>query len=100
MVHLLRYIKENNTLVLKYYVDMNNAIVTDLLIQASIKTEKRLIDFLILVGNIVQTLEKAQEHTLYFIKVGQLTTIHMFQEKLLDQVQKVSTMQHSQQERL
>ena len=44
-VHILRYIRDNNTLGLKYYADMNDAPVTDLLIQASIKTENNLMDF-------------------------------------------------------
>ena len=44
-VHLLRYIKENNTLVLKYGANMNDAPVFDLLRQASIKTESHLVDF-------------------------------------------------------
>ena len=34
LVHLLRYIRDNNTLGLKYYSDLNDAPVTDLLIQA------------------------------------------------------------------
>ena len=38
-IHILRYIRDNNSLVLKYYSDMNCAPVTDLLRQASIKTE-------------------------------------------------------------
>ena len=45
LVHLLRYIRDNKTLGLKYYVDMNDAPVTDLLIQASIKTENQVMDF-------------------------------------------------------
>ena len=45
LVHLLRYIRDNNTLGLKYYADMNDAPVTDLLIQAIIKTENHLMDF-------------------------------------------------------
>ena len=45
LVHLLRYIRGNNTLVLKYYSDMNDAPVSDLLIQASIKTENQLMAF-------------------------------------------------------
>ena len=32
LVHLFRYIRENRTLGLKYYADMNYAPVTDLLI--------------------------------------------------------------------
>ena len=45
MVHLLRYIRDNNTLGLKYYANINDAAVSDLLIQSSIKTEKHLMDF-------------------------------------------------------
>ena len=45
LVHLLRYIRDNKTLGLKYYVDMNDAPLTDLLRQASIKTENHLMDF-------------------------------------------------------
>ena len=39
LVHLLGYIRENKTLVLKYYGDMNDALVYELLRQASIKTD-------------------------------------------------------------
>ena len=45
LVHILIYIRENNTLRLKYYADMNDAPVTDLLRQASIKTENHLMYF-------------------------------------------------------
>ena len=45
LVHLLRYISDNKTLDLKYYVDMNYAPVSDLLRQASIKSENKLMDF-------------------------------------------------------
>ena len=38
MVHLLRYIRYNNTLSLKYYAGINGAPSSDLLIQAIIKT--------------------------------------------------------------
>ena len=44
-VHLLGYISDNKTLGLKDYVDMNDAPVTYLLRQASIKTENHLMDF-------------------------------------------------------
>ena len=36
LIHLLRYIRDNKTLGLKYYADLNHAPVTDLLIQANI----------------------------------------------------------------
>ena len=45
LVHLLGYIGNNKTLSLKYYADMNDALVTDLLRQASIKTDNDLMDF-------------------------------------------------------
>ena len=45
LVHLLRYIRDNKPLGLKYYADLNDAPVTDLLRQASIKTKNHLIDF-------------------------------------------------------
>ena len=45
LIHLLRYIRDNKTLVLKYYADLNDAPVTDLLRQSNIKTENHLMDF-------------------------------------------------------
>ena len=45
LLHILRYIRDNNTLGLKFYADMNDAPVTDLLRQASIKTENHLMVF-------------------------------------------------------
>ena len=45
LIHLLRYIRDNKTLGMKYFADMNYAPVTDMLRQASIKTENHLMDF-------------------------------------------------------
>ena len=39
LIHLLRYIRDNRTLGLKYYADMNDAPVSGLLRQASIETK-------------------------------------------------------------
>ena len=44
-IHLLRYIRDNKNLGLKYYADLNDALVTELLRQASIKTKNNLMDF-------------------------------------------------------
>ena len=44
LVHLLRYIRDNRPFGLKYYADMNDAQVTNLLRQDSIKTENHLMD--------------------------------------------------------
>ena len=98
LIHLLRYIRDNKTLGLKYYADLNAAPVTDILRQANINTKNHLMAFLILVGKIVQTLEGLQEHILFSIKVGQMTMVHMFQDQLLNPVHKLSTMQHALQE--
>ena len=45
LIHLLRYIRDNKNLGLKYYSDLNNSPVTDLLRQANIKTKNHLMDF-------------------------------------------------------
>ena len=45
LVHLLRYIRDNKTLVLKYYPNIYGSTVSDILRQASIKTENHLMDF-------------------------------------------------------
>ena len=45
LIYLLRYIRDNKTLGLKYYADMNDAPVSDLLRQASIETKNHLMDF-------------------------------------------------------
>ena len=45
LVHILRYIRDNRNLGLKYYANMNDAPVIDLLRQASIKTENHFMDF-------------------------------------------------------
>ena len=45
LLHILRYIRDNKTLALKNYADMNDAPVSDILIQANIKNENSLMDF-------------------------------------------------------
>ena len=45
LIHLLRYIRYNKTLGLKYYADINDAPVTDILRQANIKTKNHFMDF-------------------------------------------------------
>ena len=53
---------------------------------------------MILAEKIVQTLIEVQEHKSSFINVGQLTMAHMFHDHLINQVKKMSTMQHELQE--
>ena len=45
MIHIFRYIRDNKTLGLKYYANITDVSVSDLLIQASIKTENHLMGF-------------------------------------------------------
>ena len=45
LVHLLRYIRDNKTLGLKYYVDNKDEPLSDLLRQYIINTENQLMDF-------------------------------------------------------
>ena len=45
MVHLLIYIRDNNTLGLNYYACMKSAPLSEILIQARIKTKNQLMDF-------------------------------------------------------
>ena len=45
LINLFRYIRDNNTLGLKYYADLNDAPVTDLLRRSNIKTKNDLMDF-------------------------------------------------------
>ena len=45
LVHLLRYIRYNKTLGLKYYADLNDEPVTDISRQANIKTKNHLMAF-------------------------------------------------------
>ena len=45
LVHFFRYISYNKTLGLKYYADLNDAPVTDILRQANINTKNHLMDF-------------------------------------------------------
>ena len=45
LVNLLICIRENKSLGLKYYADMNDAPVTDMLRQAGIKTDNHLMHF-------------------------------------------------------
>ena len=45
LVNLLRYIRDNKSLGLKYHADLNDAPVTALLIQANIKTNNHLMAF-------------------------------------------------------
>ena len=45
LIRLLRYIRDNKTLGLKYYAYLNDAPVTDILRQANIKTKNHLLAF-------------------------------------------------------
>ena len=64
LAHILIYIRDNKTLGLKYYADMNDETLTDLLRQDSIKTENHLMDF-------------SDSSWQYFIDTGRSTGAYM-----------------------
>ena len=45
MVNLLVYIRDNKTLILKYYADIKDAPIYNMLIQAGINNDNQLMDF-------------------------------------------------------
>ena len=96
--HLLRYISDNNNLGLKYYANMNNAPVTDLLRQASIKTENHWMAFSGSSYKYCPATGRSTGAYINFLKVVPLTISHMLQDQLLNKVHKVSTMHHALQE--
>ena len=98
LVHLLRYIRENKTLGLKYYADLNGAPVTDLLRQANIKTKNHLMAFSDSSWQDFPDIGRSTGGYIIFYQVGKFTMSHMFQDQLHNPVQKVSTMQHALQE--
>ena len=89
------YIRDNKTLVLKYYADLNDAPVTHLMRKASIKTDNHLMDFSDSIWQDFPDTGRSIGAYIIFIKVGQLTMAHMFQDQLINQVKKVSTIQHA-----
>ena len=96
LVHLLRYIRDNKTLGLKYYVDLNDAPVTDLLRQANIKTNNSLMAFSDSSWqDCPDTGRSTGAYINFSIKVDQLIMVHMFHDQLHNPVQKVSTMKHA-----
>ena len=97
-IHLLRYIRDNKTLGLKYYADLNDAPVTDLLRQANIKTKNHLMAFSDSSWQDCPDTGRITGAYIISIKVGQLIMAHMFRYQLLNLLKKVSTMKHALQE--
>ena len=83
---------------MKYYADLNNAPVTDLLRQANINTEDHLMAFSDSSWKDCPYTGRSKGACIISIKVDQLTMVHMFQDQLHNPVQKVSKMQHALQE--
>ena len=83
---------------LEYYAYINDAPVSDLLRQVSIKTDNHLMDFSDSSWQDFPDTGRSTGEYIIFINVGQLTMAHMFQDQLLDKFQKVSIMQNSLQE--
>ena len=86
------YIKDNKTLGLRYYADLNDAPVTDLLRQANIKTENHLMAFSDSSWQDYPDTGRITGSYIFSIKVDQLTMAHIFQDQLHNTVLKVITM--------
>ena len=74
---------------------MNDAPVTDLLRQASNKTENHLMDFSYSSLQDCPDIGISTGASIIFYQGGQLTMAHTFQDKLFNQLQEVSTIQHT-----
>ena len=98
LVHLFRYIRENNNLRLKYYDDIKDAPLSDLLRKASINTDNQLMVFSDYSCKYFPYTGRSTVAHIIFIKVGQLTMTHMFHDQLFNQVHKVITMYNALQE--
>ena len=78
---MLIYIRENKTLGLKYYADMNDAPVTDILRQAKIETNNILMAFSDSSWQDCPDTGRVQENILFSIKVDQLTTLQITRDR-------------------
>ena len=77
LVHIFRYIRDNKTLGLKYYTNINDAPVSGLLRQASIKTENHMMDFSDFICQDCTDTGRSTGSFIIFIKVGQLNMAHV-----------------------
>ena len=91
-VNLLRYIRDNKTLGLKYYVDINDAQVSDLLRKASTKNESKLIAFSD--SSRKDCPDTGRSTVAYIISYQGGTIEHGTHVPVINQVHKVSTIQH------
>ena len=86
---------DNKTLVLNYYADMKDVALYDPLRKASMKTNNPLMHFSDSSCQYYPDTSRIIGAYIIFIKVGQLTMAHMFQDQLLNKVQKLNTMQYT-----
>ena len=86
LVYLLRYIRDNKNVGLKYYDDMKDATLSDLLRQAIITPDNQLIVSSDSSWKDFPDTGRSTGAYIIFIKMGQLTMSHMLQGQLLNQV--------------
>ena len=89
---------DNKNLGLKYYDDMKDAYLSDLLIQASINAENQLMAFSRSIWQYFPDTGRSTGSYIIFYQGGQIDLENMFQDQFLNQVQKVTTMKHALQE--
>ena len=98
LVHLLRYIRDNKTLGMKYYAGLNDAPVTDLLIQANIKTNNNLMAFSDSSWQDFTDTGRSTEAYIIFYQGVPINHGTHVPGTVQNPVQTVSTMQHALQE--
>ena len=98
LVHLLIYIRDNNTLVLKYYANLNDAPVTDLLRQANINPKNHLMAFSHYSWQDCPDTGRSTGAYIIFYQVGPIDHVTHVTGPVAQSSEKVSTMQHALQE--
>ena len=94
----LSHVKLRNGFTAIHLYHHKDAPLSDLLKQHIIKTENQLMDFSDSIPQYFPDTGRITEIYMIFYQGGKFTMAHMFQDQLLNQVYKVSTMQHALQE--
>ena len=94
LVHIFRYIIDNNTLILKYYDDMKYSPLSYLFIQASNKNENQLMEFSDYSWKYCPDTSRSTVSYIIIYQGGTIDHGTHVPRYLINQVTKVSTMQH------
>ena len=97
-VHLLRFIRDNKNLGLGYYSKIEYALISKLLVQASINNYKKLMVLSDYSWHGCPDTGRSTGAYIVFYQGGQFIIAHMLQVQFPNLVIKVSLMQHAQKE--